>query len=468
MKKKFLLIAIALCICLIYFFINLHIDGKKFNTISLIGNFLPNEIKKNIKEKIFIFAEYKKIKIELDNVKIKLARLENDINYLVFIKSDKEDLINKKYKITKYYNNILNDYSSRAYFQIYKDDIFLVTGNGLLFKMKITEVNNDIFLMKKINTNFLEFYGQQYKKDLKDNKLDLWQKQIVKGILIDDNNFYISYSKEIALNCYVNSILKAKLNDKIVFEDFFSVNECQPDYANGQTGGNLAHYKDNKILFTIGDWESYERKNENDNPQNINSLIGKIISIEKNTKKIKILSMGHRNPQGLFYDKENDVIFSTEHGPKGGDEININIHPEETSKIKNYGWGISSYGEHYDNIPKSKYKIAPLHKSHTNYGFYEPLKYFKNSVGITQIIKTEKFENIKNKNVIYTSTMGYVGSEGQWSIHKFVLSKNFVNIENHEVIKIGNRIRDLIYIEKLNKIIMFLDMNGSIALMENR
>ena len=34
--------------------------------------------------------------------------------------------------------------------------------------------------------------------------------------------------------------------------------------------------------------------------------------------------MGHRNPQGLYYDKEKNILIFTEHGPKGGDEININ------------------------------------------------------------------------------------------------------------------------------------------------
>ena len=37
--------------------------------------------------------------------------------------------------------------------------------------------------------------------------------------------------------------------------------------------------------------------------------------------------MGHRNPQGLYYSKKFDFILSTEHGPKGGDEININNKP---------------------------------------------------------------------------------------------------------------------------------------------
>ena len=52
----------------------------------------------------------------------------------------------------------------------------------------------------------------------------------------------------------------------------------------------------------------------------------------------KILSMGHRNSQGLYYDKEHNIIYSTDHGPQGGDEINVNTSPD--GEIKNYGWGI--------------------------------------------------------------------------------------------------------------------------------
>ena len=46
--------------------------------------------------------------------------------------------------------------------------------------------------------------------------------------------------------------------------------------------------------------------------------------------------MGHRNPQGLYYSKKFDFILSTEHGPKGGDEININlslIHISEPTRL---------------------------------------------------------------------------------------------------------------------------------------
>ena len=57
--------------------------------------------------------------------------------------------------------------------------------------------------------------------------------------------------------------------------------------------------------------------------------------------------MGHRNPQGLFVD-QNKIVLSTEHGPWGGDEINlIPFEKIYNNEILNFGWPISSYGEHY-------------------------------------------------------------------------------------------------------------------------
>ena len=108
--------------------------------------------------------------------------------------------------------------------------------------------------------------------------------------------------------------------------------------------------------------------------QKLDSEFGKILKIDIQTNKSEVVSLGHRNPQGLFYSKKYDFILSTEHGPKGGDEININHKP--FSKIKNFGWPISSYGKHYKkNYSKKILSEAPLKKSHKKYGFNEPIKY---------------------------------------------------------------------------------------------
>ncbi len=88
--------------------------------------------------------------------------------------------------------------------------------------------------------------------------------------------------------------------------------------------------------------------------QDLSAHMGKIIrlnldgSIPKDNpfvddKKAKpeIWSYGHRNPQGLFFDKNNKKLWVNEHGPKGGDEINLVI------KAANYGWPLATYGREY-------------------------------------------------------------------------------------------------------------------------
>ena len=101
--------------------------------------------------------------------------------------------------------------------------------------------------------------------------------------------------------------------------------------------------------------------------------------------------MGHRNPQGLYYNKNNNFLLEAEHGPEGGDEINL--IELNNDKIPNYGWAISSYGEHYGGKNASfnkKYLKYPLHKSHSEYNFIEPVIYFNPSIGISQIVGLDK------------------------------------------------------------------------------
>jgi len=100
----------------------------------------------------------------------------------------------------------------------------------------------------------------------------------------------------------------------------------------GAEGGRLSDFIGNKILMTIGDGSSYEGHRRND-PQKTESFLGKIISIDEDTKEYELLSMGHRHPQGLFYDKESNIIFSTEHGPKAAMRSML-IFLQMTEKLK--------------------------------------------------------------------------------------------------------------------------------------
>ena len=103
--------------------------------------------------------------------------------------------------------------------------------------------------------------------------------------------------------------------------------------------------------------------------------------------------MGHRNAQGLFYfkDEQNEYIINSEHGPKGGDEVNISSL--NINRIHNFGWPISSYGVNYDGT-------NPYKPSHKDYGYDEPFVNFT-SIGISEISVINK----SNLNIIYVSSL---------------------------------------------------------------
>jgi glucose/arabinose dehydrogenase len=162
--------------------------------------------------------------------------------------------------------------------------------------------------------------------------------------------------------------------------------------------------------------------------------------------------MGHRNPQGLYFDKENNYVLETEHGPQGGDEINlIQFNVTKKNVLPNYGWPISSAGEHYGGkVPRNneKYRKYPLHKSHKKYGFVEPLKSFVPSVAISEIIKIDKKEYV-------------VSTLRSKSLYKFRLNdKN--KITDLTKIPIYERVRDLKFID--NKLYLFLESTASIGI----
>ena len=160
--------------------------------------------------------------------------------------------------------------------------------------------------------------------------------------------------------------------------------------------------------------------------------------------------MGHRNPQGLFLDYENNFILETEHGPRGGDEINlIPLDQIKNNKILNYGWAIASAGEHYV-VTDKKLKKYPLYKSHKKYGFIEPLKSFVPSIAISEITKIGP-----NKYV--------VGSMKDKSIYFFELNENR-KIINLERVEIDERIRDLTFHK--NILYLYLENSSSIGLIE--
>jgi len=113
-------------------------------------------------------------------------------------------------------------------------------------------------------------------------------------------------------------------------------------------GSRIAFDQQGHVFFGVGD------RGERDSAQDLSSHAGTIMrlrldgSIPDNNPFLsrdnalpEIWSYGHRNPQGLLYDNNTGNLWSIEHGPRGGDEINLVV------KGANYGWPVISYGKEY-------------------------------------------------------------------------------------------------------------------------
>ena len=440
MKK----IYISLIAIIILFFISIiYILQDSQNKITLkIKSSIPKEVRYFMKNGINTYLYYFGINFKFANKKQ--------------IRSSDGKLYN-----TVEYNNKFLDYQGpRSYLGFKNDRMFLVTGTGLIGYTNLDNlIEKKNFKIRNIKTNIKDIvtYDNFYVNSNFGTK----------GMLIDENDIYLSLSNEIEKNCYSISVIKSKIDtSKLDFSYIFKSDQCVKklnDYGEFQpiqSGGMMSDFDENYFLLTTGEFRY------RDHAQNDESIFGKVLLINKINGDYKIISKGHRNSQGIYYDKKNEIIVSTEHGPLGGDEVNIN---KNVFNKNNYGWPISSYGEHYPNmVSKDAYEKAPLYKSHLKYGFIEPIKYFVPSIGISQILKVENSFGFNQHQNYFFSSMSYPDRTNARSIHQLVFDKNYENILFEDKIKINYRIRDIIFIPKFKIIVGYLEKRGSlITLSEN-
>lgn len=144
---------------------------------------------------------------------------------------------------------------------------------------------------------------------------------------------------------------------------------------NGQHfGSRIAFDNEGYVYFGVGD------RGERDSAQDLSLHQGSVMrlyldgSIPKdnpfvntNNAQLAIWSYGHRNPQGLAYDFANNRLWLIEHGPRGGDEINL------IEKAKNYGWPVISHGREYISF-------LPVGESTHKDGMEQPVKVYIPSI----------------------------------------------------------------------------------------
>ena len=116
----------------------------------------------------------------------------------------------------------------------------------------------------------------------------------------------------------------------------------------GHFGSRLVFGRDKTLFITLGDRQKFTPA------QDMKQSIGKVVRIQRDGRipvdnpkwkatgaRPEIYSLGHRNPQGAALHPDTGMLWLSEHGPQGGDEIN------RVQAGKNYGWPTASYGCHY-------------------------------------------------------------------------------------------------------------------------
>jgi cytochrome c2 len=253
--------------------------------------------------------------------------------------------------------------------------------------------------------------------------------------LADRNELAVAYDKfdpqRGTLNTAV-SIIKidvATLSATGGWQEVFIGDAYAPADGIFSGGGRMAYGHDGTLYLTLGDHFKTIPKVS----QDPNSSFGKIIAIDLQARRYRIFTSGHRNPQGLAFLKSGQLV-STEHGPRGGDELNVIIEG------RNYGWPNVTLGTAYDSYDWD----ASTSRAGDHSGYTAPLFAWVPSVGISQLMEVDHFDPRWNGDLLVGSLKG---------MSLFRLRLENARVLYSEPIWIGHRIRDIVELE-----------NGMIAL----
>ncbi|PNA95309.1 MULTISPECIES: PQQ-dependent sugar dehydrogenase [unclassified Pseudomonas] len=195
-----------------------------------------------------------------------------------------------------------------------------------------------------------------------------------------DRTVYLSYAEEGSDGKAGTAVGRGQLSeDRARLENFSVIFRQQPKLSVGNHfGSRLVFDRDGYLFIALGE------NNQRATAQDLDKLQGKIVRIlpdgevpkdnpfvGKDSVRPEIWSFGHRNQQGAALNPWTGKLWTHEHGPRGGDEINI---PEPG---KNYGWPIATHGINYSLLP------IPEAKGKHVQGMVDPHHVWEKSPGIS-------------------------------------------------------------------------------------
>lgn len=270
----------------------------------------------------------------------------------------------------------------------------------------ITERSGTLYLLPKNSANLTKLSGlPQIDANGQGGLLDL---ALHSGP--DDSQWlYITYSSTQGAKSGSNTaLMRAKLSD-----DRTELLNTQLLYKGEHNSTKGQHYGsrivfDNQgyVYFSIGDRGSRDK-----NPQDLTRDGGKIYRlhtdgripkdnpfVNQKSAKHAIWSYGHRNPQGMWFDKTAQTLWSHEHGPRGGDELNI------IKAGANYGWPVVSYGINYSGTSFTDIQEKD--------GMQSPVLHWTPSIAPSDmlLVSSDKYPQLKGKLLLSSMKFSFLSA----------------------------------------------------------
>jgi aldose sugar dehydrogenase len=204
----------------------------------------------------------------------------------------------------------------------------------------------------------------------------------------------------------------------------FNGTESEYAFDGHFSGGRIARLSPDQVLFSTGDhgWvglRGYPALSQDDS-----STLGKVLLVNTTTGEVSTFAKGFRNPQGLTVDSKGR-IWETEHGPRGGDELNLVVLGG------NYGWPNATFGTDYRPLP------WPLNEEQGRHGYGIPPQYaWAPSIGVSSLI-----ESVGNEFPLWNGDLLVLSLAGN-ALHRVRLEGTRV-IYDEPIFFNGSRLRDI-------------------------
>ncbi|MDX5626484.1 MULTISPECIES: PQQ-dependent sugar dehydrogenase [unclassified Brenneria] len=249
-----------------------------------------------------------------------------------------------------------------------------------------------------------------------------------------NRRIYLSFAEEGEDGKAGTAVGYGRLSDDYTqLENFTVFFRQQPKLSTGNHfGGRLAFDRQGYLFIALGE------NNQRPTAQELDKLQGKIVRLSADGEippdnplvnrpgvRPEIWSYGHRNPQGMALNPWSGALWENEHGPRGGDEINIPQAGE------NYGWPLATYGINYSGL-----KI-PEAKGEQVAGMANPIFYWQKSPAVSGMAfyNSDRFPQWKNSL--------FIGALAERNLIRLTLDGDKVAAEERLLNERDERIRDV-------------------------